>query len=98
MKSIIPAKVINTETKETQDTLIVLNKSEKPPKLKRDKEIVSMIRANPGISISLLAERFKVDYNAMDNILTSIETNGLLFGELNGCVEIIKENGRYKDE
>jgi len=95
MKSIIPVEVHNMSG-DKQDTLIILTKPEKKPKEKVDKEIVSMIRSNPGIKKCKVAKCFGMNRRQFENVIMRIELNGVLFGELNECLEIVKEGGRYK--
>jgi len=96
MNSINQAEVVNTETGETQPTLILVKKSDYP-KDNQHKEIVSYIRANPGVPIYKLAEVFEMKYAMMESALTAIGLEGVELGEDNGRVVITKENGKIKD-
>jgi hypothetical protein len=67
------------------------------PLTTKEHEVTAMIRSNPGIRLCKLCEVFNMEASALDQALTAIEKKGILFGESEGTIEIIKENGVYKE-
>lgn len=78
----------------TQDELIHTNKT--PVLSTCEREFVDYVRANPGSKLSTLAGKFNIV--DIENFVSAIEHKGILFGELDEGIEIIKENGVYKNE
>jgi hypothetical protein len=78
----------------TQNELIHVDKT---PRLDpKERQFVDYVRANPGSKLSLLAGKFNI--SDIENFVSSIEHKGILFGENDECIEIIKENGKFKNE
>jgi hypothetical protein len=94
MNGIYQAEVFNPETREVQQTLIRLKKPD-PVLTCLERDIVDVVRANPGISYVKLTEMFPLTRDQINDQITAIERKGILFGENNGCVEIVKINGVY---
>jgi hypothetical protein len=77
----------------TQNELIHVDKM---PRLDpKERQFVDYVRANPGSKLSLLEVKFNIV--DIDNFVSAIEHKGILFGELDNCIEIVKENGVYKE-
>jgi DNA-binding MarR family transcriptional regulator len=68
-----------------------------PQLTKQEHEIVDVVRANPGISLSKLRQMFNIEPNIFADVLTRIEKKGVLFGEDEDTIMIIKENGVFKE-
>jgi DNA-binding MarR family transcriptional regulator len=67
-----------------------------PQLTKQEHEIVDVIRANPGISLSKLRQMFNIHPAYFADVITRIEKKGILFGEDDETIMIIKENGVFK--
>ena len=68
-----------------------------PQLTKQEHEIVDYIRANPGIELSKVRKMFGIDPNIFADVITRIEKKGVLFGEDDETIMIIKENGVFKE-